>query len=92
MGWIVYVNTDEDKIRDPDEPLLQVRTALHRGLRLEFNQWWRLIYHADGSAKNGTFTLCDSRGPTHARALTVYYTGRPRTADTQPGGEPLDCD
>jgi len=71
-GRIIYVNIDGDKRRDPDEPLLQARPALPGGLRLRFNQWWRVSYHADGSARSGTFTLCDSRGAAQARALILY--------------------
>jgi len=91
IGWIVYVNADQDKTRDADEPLLRAREGPRPGLRLHFNQWWRVAYHPDGSAKNGTFTLCDARGAAHARALTLYYTGRPRVTDRRPGGGPLDC-
>lgn len=90
-GRIIYVNVDGDGKRDPGEPLLQVRNALSGGMRLRFNQWWRVVYHADGSARNGTFTLCDRRGAPHARALIVYYTGRPRIARRQADGDLLDC-
>lgn len=91
MGRIVYVNSDGDKRRDPGEHLLQSRSAVSGDMRLRFNQWWRVIYHPDGSAKNGSFTLCDSRGAAHARALILYYTGRPRVARRQADGDPLDC-
>lgn len=91
MGWIIYLNPDADKKRDPGEPLLRVRNRLREGMSLYFNQWWRVSYHGDGSAKNGTFTLCDGRGPDHARALTLYYTGRPRISDTRADGDPLEC-
>jgi len=91
MGWIVYVNTDQDKKRDPGEPLLRAREAVPPGTTLHFNQWWRVSYHGDGSARNGTFTLCDGRGAAYARALTLYYTGRPRIADRQADGDPLNC-
>lgn len=90
-GWIVYVNSDGDTKRDPEEPLLQVRSALPQGMSLRFNQWWRVIYHPNGGARNGTFTLCDFRGSKHARALILYYTGRPRVSDKRPGSHPLDC-
>jgi len=90
-GRIVFVNLDGDKRRDPGEPLLQVRAALPGNLSLRFNQWWRVIFHPDGGAKNGAFTLCDHRGAVHARALILYYTGRPRIAGRRADGGPLDC-
>ncbi|MGA8259263.1 MAG: GspH/FimT family pseudopilin [Arenicellales bacterium] len=90
-GWIVYVNPDGDKRRDPGEPLLEARAALTEGLTLSFNQWWRVVYHGDGSARNGTFVLCDSRGPRGARALVLYYTGRPRVSARRADGDPLVC-
>lgn len=90
-GWIMYVNIDGDKKRDADEPLIQVHHAMPDGLKLSFNQWWRLTYHSDGSAKNGTFTFCDSRGAVAARAIVVFYSGRPRVAKTKPDGNLLEC-
>lgn len=90
-GWIVYVNIDGDKQRDPGEPLLQSRSALPGRMRLWFNQWWRISYHPDGSARSGSFTLCDSRGAGHGRALIIYYTGRPRIAGKRADGNPLNC-
>jgi len=90
-GWIIYVNSDGDAKRDPEEPLLQVRSTLRHGMSLRFNQWWRVIYHSDGSARNGTFTLCDFRGSKHARALILYYTGRPRVSDKRADRHLLDC-
>ena len=90
-GWIVYVNTDGNKKRDAGEPLLEARAALTGGMTLSFNQWWRVVYHGDGSARSGTFVLCDSRGPRHARALILYYTGRPRVSARSADGGPLVC-
>lgn len=91
IGRIVYVNTNGDKDRDPGEPLLAVRPALPAGTTLRFNQWWRVIFHGNGGAKNGSFTLCDSHGGRHARSLILFYTGRPRVSDRQSDGDPLNC-
>ncbi|MDZ7841343.1 MAG: GspH/FimT family pseudopilin [Gammaproteobacteria bacterium] len=90
-GRIIYVNLDGDKTRDPGEPLLQARAVLPSRLNLRFNQWWRVTFHPDGSASNGSFALCDFRGSEHARALILYYTGRPRVADRRADGDPIDC-
>lgn len=91
MGWIVFVNRDGDDRRDPGEPLLRVSRGVGPGVSLFFNQWWRVSYHPNGRAKNGTFTLCDARGPEAARAVILYLTGRPRTARQSSRGGLLDC-
>lgn len=91
IGWIAYVNPDGNKRRDPGEPLLQARQALPEELNLRFNQWWRVVYHPDGSARNGSFTLCGPRGGEHARSLVLFYTGRPRISGRQEDGDPIDC-
>lgn len=90
-GRIVYVNPDGDEAREAGEPLLQVRPGLPRGMTLSFNQWWRVIFHGDGSARSGAFTLCDFRGSKQARALILYYTGRPRVSAERADGDPLNC-
>lgn len=90
-GRIIYVEHDNDTRRDPGEPLLQVRAALPGHLRLRFNQWWRIVFRPDGGARSGSFTLCDHRGAAHARALIVYYTGRPRVADRRADGDRIRC-
>jgi type IV fimbrial biogenesis protein FimT len=91
MGRIVYIDLDGDKQRASGEPLLRARPALPHGLRLRFNQWWRVLYHPDGSARNGSFTLCDPRGPDHGRTLILFYTGRPRIDDKRADGEEVEC-
>ncbi len=90
-GWIVYGDLDGNKQRDPGEPLLQVRQALPGGVTLRFNQWWHVVYHPDGSARNGSFTLCGPRGGEHARTLILFYTGRPRISDRRADGGPIEC-
>ncbi|HSH41913.1 MAG TPA: GspH/FimT family pseudopilin [Arenicellales bacterium] len=90
-GRIIYIDLDGDKQRGNSEPLLQARGALPHGLRLRFNQWWRVIYHPDGGARNGTFSLCGPRGPEHARTLILFYTGRPRIDDKRADGKEVAC-
>ena len=88
-GWIVFANPDDNNRRDEGEPLLR-HTRLPAGVKLRFNQRWRVNYRGNGRAKNGTFTLCDNRGV--ARAVILYLTGRPRVARLTSGGEALRCD
>lgn len=89
-GWIVFENVDGERppSRGVDEPLLYAYVPVSRGSitsnrRLfEFRAYgWR--------STNGTVTFCDAAG--RARAVIVSYTGRPRVADSGPGGRPLVC-
>ena len=91
-GWMVFVNTDEVRPPDraPDEELLyfhapKTAASITANRRLfEFRPFgWR--------STNGTVTFCDARGDTHARAVIVSYTGRPRVAAEGPGGRTLQC-
>ena len=76
MGWLVFVNTDNDKTRDPDEPILRVGNAVPAPISVHFNQWWRIKFRPNGGAGNGSFTLCDGLG--NNRRITVYRSGRTR--------------
>ena len=40
---------------------------------------------------NGTITVCDRRGPAHARGIVVAGSGRTRVAAERAGGGPLSC-
>jgi type IV fimbrial biogenesis protein FimT len=91
-GWMVFVNEDDQRppARTASEPLLWAYVpslvgsiASNRPL-YEFRPFtWR--------STNGTITFCDSRGTTHARAVIVSYTGRPRVADRTADRRPLNC-
>lgn len=76
IGWFIFVNTDNDKIRDPDEPILRVGDAVPAPISVRFNQWWRITFRPNGGAGNGSFTLCDGQG--NNRRITVYRSGRTR--------------
>jgi type IV fimbrial biogenesis protein FimT len=40
---------------------------------------------------NGTVTVCDRRGPAHARGVVIAPNGRSRVAATRSDGGPLSC-
>lgn len=82
-GWIVFINNDNDKPAavDNGEEILRVYGALpgNATLRGNNNVSNYITYRADGfSNTNGTYTLCDSRGASKARAVVISKTGRPR--------------
>ena len=92
-GWMVFVNDDSDRPprRGGDEPQLYAyRPATTGTIRanrqlFEFRPFGR-------RSTNGTVTFCDRRGPNHARAVIVSFTGRPRVSPAGPGMTPLICE
>lgn len=78
-GWIVFVDSDADSVID-GEPILRIHGPVSGNNSIAFNQA-RVIYSGSGIARggsNGTFTFCDSRGASDARAIVVNASGRPR--------------
>ncbi len=96
LGWIVFVDANGNNRRDADEPRLRVHAAAGPGIQVDFNGAGRngdrwLHYRPTGTAKNGTFTICDQRGAAHALAVILYRSGRPRVATRRANGKPLRC-
>ena len=53
----------------------------------------KIIYQANGMSggSNATVTFCGQRGTSHAMAVIISNTGRPRSSSKGPGGRPLKC-
>lgn len=91
-GWMVFVDLEEsapprrsesDELLFFHEPRSAGPIAANRRLFAFRPFGWR--------STNGTITFCDRRGTSHARAVIVSYTGRPRISDMGPGGRELRC-
>lgn len=93
-GWIVFVDSDGDRAVDTDEPVIRVQQSLATGTTLHFGSSYRYVfYKPDGTAwPNATFTFCDPRGATNARAILVTQAGRARVSDKSSNGGALSCD
>jgi type IV fimbrial biogenesis protein FimT len=93
-GWLVFVDSNQDRQRDSGEEVLKVHKALEGNIHIHFGAFYSsnyVRYYPNGrSPGNGTFTFCDARGGDKAHAL-VIYRGRLRTARTMPDGSPLSC-
>ena len=89
MGWIIFLNADEDKTRDSEEPMIRVEDKLDSSLSLQFNRWWRLTFQPTGRTSNGTFSLCGSNGK--GRLITVYMSGRFRLSNPDKEGTSNPC-
>lgn len=95
-GWIVFADTNRNNQRDTEEPLLLTHMGASPGIRVTFNGAGRngdrwLWFRPTGSAKNGTFTVCDRSGFARPLAVIVYRTGRPRVSSKASSGKQLVC-
>ena len=89
VGWLIYANADDDKHRDPLEPIIRVRRKLPSNVSLHFNSWWRLTFKPTGRTGNGTFTFCDQQA--NSRRIIVYRSGRFRVSDHVAEGTTNPC-
>ena len=99
-GWVVFVDRDNDGAIDDgnacgsgatDDCILSVQTTLPGETTLR-SAGTSISYFGSG-ASNGadTFTICDDRGASEAKAVIVSSTGRPRTSQTEADGSALSC-
>jgi type IV fimbrial biogenesis protein FimT len=91
-GWLVFANADGDEppVIDPGESVLE-SGRLSANLRIQANRQAYIMRPFGLRSTNGTLTFCDARGTSHARAVIVSYTGKPRVSNTSASGKPLVC-
>lgn len=81
-GWLIYDDENFDKRLGRGEPVVAVFGPLAGDDLQATSSIGRpqLVFRADGSAmgSNLTLTVCDERGPDHARSIVVNNGGRPR--------------
>lgn len=92
-GWIVFVDTDGDETVDSGETIIRAGQALTAGTTLRYGTSYDYVYYKyDGSAwPNATFTFCDSRGASYARAVVITQSGRARISDKSSSSGALSC-
>jgi hypothetical protein len=77
-------------VRDAGEDLLRVYAAWPTGQVLANRP--TLSFRAFGQMGiTATFTFCDRRGGSSARAVIISQTGRPRVSGRDASGAPLSC-
>ena len=91
VGFMVYVNLDDryPPERSGDEPLLYAHTPEIVGTITSNRPYYE--FRVGRRSTNGTVVFCDRRGTAAARAVIVSYTARPRVADRDADGRPLQC-
>jgi len=83
-GWLVFVDSDRNDVRDAGEELLAVGERQPEGVAILSTEGRTHVdYRPDGSAtgSNVSFTVCDRRGAGAASALVINNAGRVRTGE-----------
>lgn len=91
-GWLVFVNSDRDDPveRDPGEDVVAVYAGWRNGCITSNRPAYSFRPYVQ-RVVNGTIVFCDARGATHARAIIISHTGRPRVAQRDSNGASLQC-
>lgn len=95
-GWIIFSDGNGNRRVDSSDTILRVQSGLEHGSQLSFRAALGhnndVTYRPGGfTEKNGTFTFCDLRGTSKARAIIVFRTGRPRFSRYNAVGKNLSC-
>ncbi len=94
-GWIVFTDDNNNHEVDAGETVIHVQQAPEGNLTLRYGETGKysyVRYNPSGEAWPGaTFTFCDGRGADNAKAVVVYWTGRPRVSTKTSEGQPLRC-
>ena len=92
-GWIMFANADQDSppVLDHGEPMLAQGGPARAGQALRVNRAAFAFKPFGMRSTNGSFVVCDRRGPAQARAVVVSPIGRPRVTKATSEGKPLDC-
>jgi type IV fimbrial biogenesis protein FimT len=78
FGWLVFIDRNGSREIEGDERLLRSQPALPGRVRLRSTVGrTRIVFQGNGgnAGSNVTFTHCDGRGPSRARALIMSNTG-----------------
>ena len=97
-GWIIFTDQNSNQVVDPGETIVAT-AAGYSNLAIQSGQFPTFVmYRPTGRAmtvsvtgNSGEFTVCDSRGAEHARAVIMDLSGRPRISQTSITGDPLTC-
>ncbi len=79
-GWIVFVDVDASGGLSAGDEMLRSQAALEGNNTLASSAGAVVTYDNRGFAPNstGSFALCDDRGATHMKSITISTTGRVR--------------
>ncbi len=94
-GWIMFTDDNNNHDVDAGEMVIRSQQALEGNLTLRYGEtgtYSYLRYNPSGEAWPGaTFSFCDNRGADKAKAIIVYWTGRPRVSTKTSENAALSC-
>lgn len=94
-GWIVFTDDNNNHDVDAGETVVRVQQVLEGSLTLRYGEtgtYSYVRYNPSGEVWPGaTFSFCDNRGADKAKAIIVYWTGRPRVSSVSSSNGPLTC-
>ena len=94
QGWLVFLDANASREIEGGEAVLRVQPALAGKVRLRSTAGrTRIVFQGNGgnAGSNATFTLCDGRGPSQARALIMSNTGGLRDGAATPDNLSATC-
>jgi len=77
-GWLVFMDSNATRELEGGERVLRIQPPLSGKVHLRSTVGrTRIVFQGNGgnAGSNVTFTLCDGRGPSRARALIMSNTG-----------------
>lgn len=86
IGWMTFIDEDEDGAHDASEDLLNTGSPL--AAIAVSSTFESLTYRSNGRMttndgdEEAEFIICDARGASESRVLLVLRSGRPDTSDT----------
>ena len=81
QGWLVFLDPNASRELEGGERVLREQPPLPGRVRLRSSSGRvRIVFQGNGgnAGSNATFTICDGRGPSRARALILANNGRLR--------------
>ena len=93
-GWLVFLDSNANRELEGGERVLKVQPALQGRVHLRSTAGrTRIVFQGNGgnAGSNATFTLCDGRGPSKARALIMGNAGTLRDGEATEANLALTC-
>lgn len=90
-GWIVFIDINGDANKDAGDTLKKVHEAISNDFDIGSSVTEITITPRGFVSSESTFTFCDGRGASYARAKILSKTGRMKSSSVDADGNSLTC-